>query len=69
MSQPLFCPFGGSWMGKDPLVLWGQVLCAGIWGRQGCEVGPRVQGVGKEFLPSPMFWGFGPGGDLAVPGL
>lgn len=32
VSQPLFCPFDGCWMGKDPPVLWGQVLCVGIWG-------------------------------------
>lgn len=69
VSQSLICPFDGCWMGKDLPALCGQILCAGIWGRQGCEVGLEARGVRRDLLPSPTLSGFGPGGDLAVLGF
>lgn len=65
VSQPRFCPLDGCWRGKDHAIR-GQMLCAGVWGRQRCELGPEVWGLGRGFLPSPRLWGLGPGGDLAA---
>lgn len=51
VSQPLFCPFDGCWMGKDTAT--GQMLCAGVLGEAGVRGGTKGAGGGQGLPPQP----------------